>query len=725
LPCDDDAQVTDIAPASRDVSDSRTIGPAPIESADLFRLIAASSPIGILLFDTEGRVTFVNDHWREAMGIGADEPLSGFDWIHYIHPDDREQVLAEARRASEAGGTVNLEFRYVDRDGEPRWNRTRGAPVRDPDGTVTGFVATVEDITAEHKAGEAQRRLTQALETTPDFIVILEADGRVLYANEAVRQLATIHGHLDVGGLVSPDFFTPESWQTILHEAWPALCEKGEWQGELCALGPDGTGVPLIQSARAHRNAEGRVEYISAIARDISELKRFEEQLAESEARFRALVERSHDLVSLFDAEGRFVYLSPSHARVLGYEPSDLLGCRAIDLIHPDDRQRSATAFADQLLGDAPTEPIEHRQRHRDGSYRWIEAVAQNRLGDPGVRGIVVNARDVTERKRAEQLAADEARILERVARGVPLAETLAAVVAMVEQVLDDCTGAVITRDESSLQVLVAPGLDPDTIRAVETESLPPPNPTPDEVIVRDIEDPAIPNSEGRRTLLADGFHTVWATPLRSSATGDVLGGLLVLRRDRQSPSPGDHRLLALAGNVAAIAIARDREVTRLARAARRDPLTSLPNRTEAIDRLAAISRPEAEMTAVLFLDLDRFKLLNDNHGHAAGDRVLIEIGRRLRAATRPGDLVARLGGDEFVVVCEHLSEPDEAVDIANRVLRVVREPIEIDGRAVVVKASIGIAAGCGENPESVLRDADAAMYLAKDRGRDRVEVFV
>ncbi|MGH9025975.1 MAG: diguanylate cyclase domain-containing protein, partial [Acidimicrobiia bacterium] len=430
-------------------------------------------------------------------------------------------------------------------------------------------------------------------------------------------------------------------------------------------------------------------------------------------------------LVALFDTDGCFAYASPSHFSVLGYEPSDLIGRRALDLIHPEDREPIAAAFAAQLIGGAPTQPIELRLRHKSGSYVWIEAVAQNRLDDPAVQGMIVNARDVTERKRAEQLAADEANILEQVARGAPLEETLVSVVGMVEHVIPDgvCVLTAPGPADRPVEVLAAPNLGAEAIHALEIQPSLPPEPFAEDVFTRDLEDLTEATSGARGALLADGFRSAWVAPLLSVATGDALGDLLVLRRDRSLPSPADHQILSLAGSVAAIAIAREREVTHLARAARRDPLTGLPNRTEAIDRLAAIGRIDTEVTAVLFLDLDRFKLLNDSHGHVAGDRVLVEIGRRLRAVTRPGDLVARLGGDEFVLVCDHLSEPDEAVEIAERVLRVVREPLAIGEREVVVTTSVGIATGTGE-PEAVLRDADTAMYLAKERGRDRVEQF-
>lgn len=159
------------------------------------------------------------------------------------------------------------------------------------------------------------------------------------------------------------------------------------------------------------------------------------------------------------------------------------------------------------------------------------------------------------------------------------------------------------------------------------------------------------------------------------------------------------------------------------------DPLTGLPNRALLLDHLnRALSRPfrhRGDM-AVLFLDLDHFKVLNDGLGHSAGDVLLVEVARRLSTALRPGDVLARLGGDEFVVFCEDLEDASEAEAVAHRLRAAIASQVIIEGRDVRATASIGIARRMGprDTAEGMLRDADTAMYLAKDLGRDRHEVF-
>jgi diguanylate cyclase (GGDEF)-like protein len=184
-----------------------------------------------------------------------------------------------------------------------------------------------------------------------------------------------------------------------------------------------------------------------------------------------------------------------------------------------------------------------------------------------------------------------------------------------------------------------------------------------------------------------------------------------------------------LLGRAIRYAIERKFAEVQLSHQALHDPLTGLANRALLMERLAqALARIERRPSsvAVLFLDIDRFKTINDNFGHEVGDSVLACIGDRLRKALRPEDMASRFGGDEFVVLCEDLEDDRHVVTIAERIGRSISEPISLEVGEVVVTTSIGIAAarGIGDRPEVLLRDADAAVYRAKERGRDRFEFF-
>jgi diguanylate cyclase (GGDEF)-like protein/PAS domain S-box-containing protein len=292
---------------------------------------------------------------------------------------------------------------------------------------------------------------------------------------------------------------------------------------------------------------------------------------AQGEARFKALVHHSSDLITLVGADLAISYQTPSVTRLLGYEEDELIGTELADLTHPEDRLSLVAARADAVAEGGASARSELRLRHKDGSYRHVQSIHTNLLDNPDVRAVVVTTRDVTEQK------------------------------------------------------------------ALEGQ------------------------------LQHNAFH---------------------------------------------------------------DALTGLANRALFADRLDhALARTDrlAAPVAVLFVDLDDFKAVNDGSGHTAGDELLVAVADRLRTTLRPSDTIARLGGDEFAVLIEDGVEPGRPEAAAQRVLAALAEPFAAaDGAAVRITASVGIALGAAGQHDAaeLLRHADVAMYSAKAAGKGRSAVF-
>jgi diguanylate cyclase (GGDEF)-like protein/PAS domain S-box-containing protein len=413
-----------------------------------------------------------------------------------------------------------------------------------------------------------------------------------------------------------------------------------------------------------------------------------------------ALLERLPAILYIADAgtSGRWHYVSPGIEKVLGFTPQEWINDARLwaRQMHPEDRGR-VLEREEQLV--EPDVPDEYRMRHRDGTIVWVRdeaALLDDGRGGRCWHGVIS---DITDRKLAEAELERSAEQQAAVARLGKDALQGKDVTALMHDALEQATrivgvemGAVIERPRAAAKpnLRAGVGLGASGPLPVGGGRLPP-------GIVGYIE-----GREGR-----------W-------------GELWLGCPPEAEPSAADGDFVQALANVLADAIQRIASEEDIRYRALHDPLTGLPNRDMFLERLAALlGRNDAE-AAVMLIDIDNFKLVNDSLGHGAGDELLTQVAPRLRTALRPNDLIARLGGDEFVVLLESVRDERAARHVAERVLAAFEAPFVLDNREHFAKASLGlaIAHSSGNGPASLLRDADAALYQAKRRGRARFEVF-
>jgi PAS domain S-box-containing protein len=358
--------------------------------------------------------------------FGLTDPSSGKTvpgWLSIVHPDDREEMAAYfTLNVIERGERFDREYRIVrPRDGEVRWVHGLGELVPDGDGRPKELIGTIQDITerkrAEHALSESEAQFRALSDQSLTGIALIQ-DGRFVYVNPRLAEMFG-YGPGEMIGLKSVD---------VVHEDARAMMGESIRQrlsGEMQrvhhlfkGLRKDGTCVELELFGRS-LTYRGRPAAMSTLL-DITERKQAEALLRAQERRFRSLIENSAEGIGLMAGDTSAIYLSPAFTRMLQYPVEDWLGRRLLDLIHPEDYPEAAALIAGGL--ESPEVPVSWQFRFRDaaGAWRWMEGTAVNLLADPAVEGIVVNWREITDRKIAEEaLRQSEARH-RALLRGVP-----------------------------------------------------------------------------------------------------------------------------------------------------------------------------------------------------------------------------------------------------------------------------------------------------------------
>ncbi|RKS75414.1 PAS domain S-box-containing protein/diguanylate cyclase (GGDEF)-like protein [Motilibacter peucedani] len=434
-------------------------------------------------------------------------------------------------------------------------------------------------------------------------------------------------------------------------------------------------GVAHETSYSPVRGEDGGVLGAVALVREVASERRALDAVTASLGLRRDVTDHAGDVLATFDGRGRFAWVSESVTRVTGWTPGELVGRRAYELLHPEDERETRRRLTALYQGLDET-TAHYRYLHRDGGWVRFEARVRALPGQRGaVRGLVSTARQVP-------LAAPPSPADSPTDSAFELVPTGMALVA---------PDGRLTRTNAALRTLL--GRDAADLGARSLQEL--------------AEQP------GQVAELLHGDRDSYSLETGLRRGDGTLARVALSVQVARAPGGAAQLFVVQVDDLSARHSAHDE----LVRRASSDPLTGLPNRNVLFDRLrhalAAAPRRGAQV-AVVFVDLDGFKAVNDSYGHAAGDEVLRQVAARLRRAVREEDTVARLGGDEFVVLSEAVTDPRQVEVLVDRLQAAVLDPVQLPQGPVRVGLTTGVAMGSSAPAEELVRRADAAMYARK-----------
>lgn len=667
--------------------------PPPASRPDSEKELLHHAAVGLYRLDAAGRLSDANPALAELLGYESVKALmeNGTDFRERLyadstHSDALTAVLARQGRARHH----KVEIRRS--DGITLWVAETVREVIDAHGRKVGEVGTLAEVSGELAAERAlavsEDKYRSLVEHSQDGVFVIQ-DGVYVYVNQAYAAMLG-YSPQEMIGENFLRFFAPEERQKIV-DMWRER-QAGNWEQqayEVYLLGKDGK-TRVLASVRS-----GPIHYAGAMAstgtvRDITAYRDTEQQLKLAERRFRDIVE--HAVIGIYQStsDGRLLSANPALARILGYESVAELKANVSNVrsLYIDEAERNRLIA--KLEAEGSVQGSELRLRHRDGMELWVQDNARVVYDETGAvicyEGMV---EDITVRKMVEQALYRSEQLFRTLVENTHVGVLLVrdGVVSYANRAM----ASMLNYRESTLAGKPLMELfAPEARNCVEAV----------QAALQTADAPRLYESS---LLAADRMRRIKANLSVSAVFLEDAPVTIITVQDLSREKRAESRLRRLATH---------------------DPLTDLPNRNLLRDRLVEVLSETHEKGntdwAVLFLDLDAFKRVNDSLGHAAGDELLVELASRLRRAVRPGDLVCHHGGDEFVILADNVPHEADVVELAERIEASLAEPFHVDEHEIYNQATIGIALGRREYemPEEVLRDADSAMAAGKRLGK-------
>jgi len=657
---------------------------------------------GAWQWDLDSNAIQHNAQWYRILGAEPGEIASTYEaFCERVHPMDRDRLRAQLTRLRNGDSdTYHSEHRMIRIDGRTIWVKDRGRILeRGEDGRARSVIGSFSDITVQKEARRAletsearYRRLIENL-TSEYFVYTNNREMVFTYVSNSVEAML---------GWTPKEFLVHYSEVSTDHPVNADIAEKtqrgldGHKQAPYLveALHKDGSTRWLEISETPLRDDSGQVIGLEGIAHDVTAQVETERRLRESEARFRHIFECTDAIaVRGYDRERRVIYWNPASARLYGYTAEQAMGKRLEDLLAPEPMREDVRAdITAWLTGGAPRPSSEHVLQAADGSpVRVLSShiLLSNAAGEPEIYCVDIDLG--------------------------PLREAQEQVGLLSQAVEQSPVSVVITDPQATIEYVNG------TFERISGYSAA-------EVVGQHTR--ILKSGFTQRSLYSQLWQTISAgEPWHGEMQNRKKSGEVFWERIHIAPvknAVGEVRhYLAVKEDITLQKLQEEK----ILQQAHYDSLTGLPNRFLGLDRLAQLlidAERSEEKVAVLFLDLDDFKKINDSMGHDTGDELLIEAAKRLAGVVRSGDTIGRLGGDEFIVLLGGLHDAADAQHVAEGILSRLRDSYRVRNRELVLTTSVGIALypHDGLTPSELLRNADSAMYHSKEQGRNTYSFF-
>ncbi|MGY4524517.1 EAL domain-containing protein [Pseudomonas sp. TE21394] len=634
--------------------------------------------------------SYVSPHAEDLLGYPLSDWLKPGFWASILHPDDALWAQAYCDSETAAGRDHSLDCRVIRADGQPLWVRNIVSMIEHGHKPVMrGLMIDISETKrTENALRLSEQKFASVFQQCPDILLIARhSDGCLLEVNEAFEEQIGLTPD-QVIGRTATDL---KLWG--IEGSGPRLLERLHQGGirnlEMSFRRSNGQLFTGLTSAETFE-LDGTPALVVAV-RDISQLKETQEQLQTSEEKFAKAFHASPDgLLLSRQADGLLLEVNEGFCRLTGYDLHPTLDQTSLDLgiwVDLNERKR----LVDQLNRDGFVRDFTCHIRRSDGQIRLCELSARP-LPIAGVDCMLTIARDITERHLMQEKLQLAATVFENTAEGVLITD-IDQRISAVNRAFSEITGYSEIEALGQTPRLLASGQHDSAFYAAMWHQ-----------------------------LTAEGH---WQGEIYNKRkNGELYPGWLTISAVRNSEREITH-FVAVFADISSLKHAQ----AKLDYQAHHDPLTGLPNRALFESRLQAVLTSEQQSNrqgAVLFLDLDRFKHINDSLGHPVGDLLLKGIAQRLKEQVRDVDTVARLGGDEFIILLPGLHKPSDASTIANKLLACFNAPFQAGEHEFFTSASIGISLypQDGIDVSTLIRNADAAMYRSKAKGRNRVEAY-